>query len=41
MVMQQLRQIDKVAYIRFASVYLEFSDVLEFMDEINHLVRKP
>jgi len=39
-VMQKLRQMDKVAYVRFASVYLEFEDVLEFMDEINHLVKK-
>ena len=39
-VMQKLRRMDKVAYVRFASVYLEFEDVFEFMDEINHLVKK-
>ncbi|MBI4455400.1 MAG: transcriptional repressor NrdR [Acidobacteria bacterium] len=40
MVMQKLRQLDKVAYVRFASVYLEFKDVTEFMTEINHLFKK-
>ena len=39
-VMHTLRQLDKVAYVRFASVYLEFKDVTEFMTEINHLFRK-
>jgi transcriptional repressor NrdR len=39
-VMQKLRQLDKVAYVRFASVYLEFKDVTEFMTEINHLFKK-
>ena len=31
---------DKVAYLRFASVYLEFEDVAEFMTEINELFVK-
>ena len=31
--------VDKVAYVRFASVYLEFEDVSEFMHELKHLVR--
>ncbi|HEV8130687.1 MAG TPA: transcriptional regulator NrdR [Acidobacteriota bacterium] len=39
-VMLKLRQLDKVAYVRFASVYLEFKDVTEFMTEINHLFKK-
>ena len=39
-VMHKLRQLDKVAYVRFASVYLEFKDVTEFMTEINHLFKK-
>lgn len=39
-VMSRLRQLDKVAYVRFASVYLEFKDVTEFMTEINHLFKK-
>lgn len=33
-VMQQLRRIDQVAYVRFASVYKEFRDVTEFVSEI-------
>ncbi len=36
-VMQRLRKIDQVAYVRFASVYNEFRDVSEFMQEINKL----
>lgn len=36
-VMERLKQLDKVAYVRFASVYLQFKDVREFMHEINEL----
>jgi transcriptional repressor NrdR len=36
-VMQRLRNIDQVAYVRFASVYKEFRDVSEFMHEISAL----
>ena len=36
-VMRHLRRIDQVAYVRFASVYKEFRDVSEFMDEITNL----
>jgi len=36
-VMQRLRKIDQVAYVRFASVYKEFRDVSEFMHEISAL----
>jgi transcriptional repressor NrdR len=36
-VMQHLRKIDQVAYVRFASVYKEFRDVSEFMQEIKTL----
>ena len=39
-VMQRLRKIDEVAYVRFASVYKEFRDVSEFMHEINALDKK-
>jgi transcriptional repressor NrdR len=35
--MQRLRNIDQVAYVRFASVYKEFRDVTEFVDEISSL----
>jgi transcriptional repressor NrdR len=38
-VMQRLRTIDQVAYVRFASVYKEFRDVAEFVDEISALAR--
>jgi transcriptional repressor NrdR len=39
MIMRRLKELDKVAYVRFASVYLEFEDVSEFMHELKHLVR--
>jgi transcriptional repressor NrdR len=39
MIMRRLKELDKVAYVRFASVYLEFEDVTEFMHELKHLVR--
>ena len=37
--MGRLRQLDKVAYVRFASVYLDFKSVQEFMAELNQLAR--
>ena len=40
-VMQRLRTVDQVAYVRFASVYKEFRDVAEFVDEISLLAREP
>jgi len=40
MLMKELKLLDKVAYIRFASVYLDFKNVDEFIDEINELVKK-
>lgn len=40
-VMQHLRKIDQVAYVRFASVYKEFRDVSEFMQEIKGLGPAP
>ena len=39
-VMQKLRQIDQVAYVRFASVYREFKDVSEFVDEIQPMLEQ-
>ncbi len=39
-IMQQLRALDKVAYVRFASVYLDFKSVEEFMQELNQLLAK-
>lgn len=38
-IMKRLKALDKVAYVRFASVYLEFEDVSEFMTELKYLVR--
>src|ERR671931_2874005 len=40
MIMRRLKELDKVAYVRFASVYLEFEDVTEFMKELKTLVRQ-
>ncbi|MFM1525007.1 MULTISPECIES: transcriptional regulator NrdR [Helcococcus] len=37
LVMDKLKTIDKVAYVRFASVYREFEDVQSFADEIENL----
>ena len=39
-IMQRLRNVDQVAYVRFASVYKEFRDVSEFMNEISTLAKK-
>ncbi|MDR1002985.1 MAG: transcriptional regulator NrdR [Oscillospiraceae bacterium] len=36
--MEQLRQIDEVAYVRFASVYRQFADINTFMDVISKLM---
>lgn len=37
MVMDKLRKVDKVAYIRFAAVYRDFADIKEFKDELKKL----
>jgi len=39
MLMSRLKKLDKVAYVRFASVYLDFKDVKEFMVELKGLLR--
>jgi transcriptional repressor NrdR len=39
-VMRELRDMDDVAYVRFASVYRDFQDVSEFQDEIRKLTAK-
>ena len=39
-VMNELQEVDEVAYVRFASVYRQFKDVTEFMDELRGL-REP
>lgn len=38
MIMERLRDVDDVAYVRFASVYREFKDIKTFMNEIKRLV---
>jgi len=40
LVMEKLREIDEVAYVRFASVYKEFHDADSFVQEIESLLRK-
>ena len=39
-VMDKLKDIDEVAYVRFASVYRQFKDINTFMDELNKLLTK-
>ena len=39
-VMRELHNIDQVAYVRFASVYREFKDIDQFMDELKVLARE-
>ncbi|MBI3603908.1 MAG: transcriptional repressor NrdR [Nitrospirae bacterium] len=39
-VMKELHQLDQVAYVRFASVYREFKDIDQFMDELKVLARE-
>ena len=38
MVMEELRKLDEVAYVRFASVYRQFTDIPSFMTELNRLI---
>jgi len=40
-VMEGLHQLDDVAYVRFASVYRQFKDLSEFMEELKHLLGGP
>ena len=40
LVMNELNKVDKVAYIRFASVYRQFTDVAQFLSAITEIVRK-
>ena len=39
MIMSKLKTLDKVAYVRFASVYMDFKDVQEFMSELKNLLK--
>ncbi len=38
LVMDRLKQLDQVAYVRFASVYRQFKDINDFMDELKQLL---
>lgn len=40
MVMDQLAEVDEVAYVRFASVYRQFKDINVFIDELKELINK-
>jgi transcriptional repressor NrdR len=40
LIMERLKRLDKVAYVRFASVYLEFKSLEEFLAELHSLLKK-
>lgn len=40
MVMERLKSIDEVAYVRFASVYRQFKDVNSFLEELNEMLNR-
>lgn len=40
LVMNKLKDLDAVAYVRFASVYREFKDINTFMDELKKVLNK-
>lgn len=40
MVMEHLKDLDEVAYVRFASVYRQFKDINTFVEEVNKLLKK-
>ncbi len=40
MVMERLKDVDEVSYVRFASVYRQFKDINTFMDELTKLLKK-
>lgn len=40
LVMERLKELDQVAYVRFASVYKEFTDIDSFLEELNALKTK-
>lgn len=39
-ILKRLKKVDQVAYLRFASVYQAFTDVLSFKKELNNLIKK-
>ena len=38
--MEHLQKLDQVAYVRFASVYRQFKDIAQFMDEVKGLIKE-
>ncbi|MGH7387572.1 MAG: ATP cone domain-containing protein, partial [Candidatus Methylomirabilales bacterium] len=40
LVMEHLQKLDQVAYVRFASVYRQFKDISQFMDEVKGLLKE-
>ena len=40
LVMERLKKVDEVAYVRFASVYRQFKDISTFMEELNKLLKE-
>lgn len=40
MVMEELKKLDEVSYVRFASVYREFKDLQTFVDELEKIINK-
>jgi len=40
MVMERLKDLDDIAYVRFASVYRQFKDINSFMDELAKIIKK-
>lgn len=40
-IMKHLRELDEIAYVRFASVYRQFKDINEFVEEIKNLAGQP
>ena len=40
MLMDRLRSVDKIAYVRFASVYRDFQDVEAFLNELKDLLQR-
>ena len=40
LVMERLKKVDEVSYVRFASVYRQFKDINTFMSELNKLLNE-
>jgi transcriptional repressor NrdR len=39
LVMEKLKEVDQIAYVRFASVYRKFADTTEFLEELSKLLK--